>query len=370
MYIPVLFAIIVYNFFRDEEQQTGAKRAKKRKQEPRQRQYCFKAKWLSDPDLKKCIELKERQAHCKFCLKIVIGTISHMRRHAKSVEHKKREAAAMQHPAISCIMQPKIVPHIRLLAEAELKLMMFLAEHNMPMLTMDHMSKLLSSVLPDSQLAKELKCGRTKSKMLLTDVIAPHTTRTLADNLKEIPFSLIIDESTDIGKVKCLAIIVRYLQANTVRDRFLKLVDVQDTTAKGLVHQVLETLRELEVPLKHMIGFAADNASVMMGSSGGVQALLKEQLPNLFVLGCVCHSFALCSEAACKKLPDGLEQLIRDMNGYFGKSAVRRKEFANVQKMWEVAPHRLLKLSQTRWLSLEVSPLKIIIHNCCFNYLV
>ena len=42
-----------------------------------------------------------------------------------------------------------------------------------------------------------------------------------------------------------------------------------------------------------MLGFAADNASVMMGSMGGLKAKLLEKVPHLFVIGCICHSLNL-----------------------------------------------------------------------------
>lgn len=68
-----------------------------------------------------------------------------------------------------------------------------------------------------------------------------------------------------------------------------------------------------------MIGFAADNVSVMMVHKVGLKAKLKEHLPNLFVVGCVCHSTALCSDAACTKVPGQAAQLARDVCNYFGK---------------------------------------------------
>lgn len=117
--------------------------------------------------------------------------------------------------------------------------------------------------------------------------------------------------------------------------------------------------KALYIPLKNMIGFAADNANVMMGKHGGLQAKLKDMLPNLFVMGCVCHSFALCSEAACKRLPDFVESLARDICNHFGRSSIRRQDFEKFQKLLELKPHKLLKLSQTRWLSLEVNTNKL-----------
>lgn len=154
--------------------------------------------------------------------------------------------------------------------------------------------------------------------------------------------------------MKSLAVVIRYFCGKRVRDRFLDLVEVTDETADGLHTALIECLKKNDIPLDLMIGFAADNANVMMGDKGGVKAKLQASLPNLFVMGCVCHSFALCSEAACSKIPDGVERFAKDICNYFGRSAMRRTGFQKFQSLLELEPHRLLKLSQTRWLSLEV----------------
>lgn len=104
-----------------------------------------------------------------------------------------------------------------------------------------------------------------------------------------------------------------------------------------------------------MIGFAADNASVMMGDRGGVQAKLKEKNPNIFTLGCICHSMALCASKAAEALPSWVEEFIRDLYNYLGKSSKRMNEFKEIQIFLNLKPHKMLRACQTRWLSLEVS---------------
>lgn len=103
----------------------------------------------------------------------------------------------------------------------------------------------------------------------------------------------------------------------------------------------------------YVIGFAADNCAVMMGDSNGVQARFKRKIPNLFVLGCVCHSMHLCSSAACLKLPSAMEDLARDIYSYFKNSSKRLNEFAELQTFLHLKSHKILKVSQTRWLSIE-----------------
>lgn len=115
----------------------------------------------------------------------------------------------------------------------------------------------------------------------------------------------------------------------------------------------MDLFKSFNIPIENLIAFASDNASVMVGKKGGVQALLKKDVPNLFVLGCVCHSMHLCSSAASKHIPRYVEKLARNINSYFCHSAKRVSEFKELQELFNVKTHKLLKTSSTRWLSLE-----------------
>jgi hypothetical protein len=46
-----------------------------------------------------------------------------------------------------------------------------------------------------------------------------------------------------------------------------------------------------------------------MGDQGGVKAKLLQRIPDIFVLGCVCHSMALCASKSAEKLPIGWKNL-------------------------------------------------------------
>ncbi|KAJ4437822.1 hypothetical protein ANN_13760 [Periplaneta americana] len=55
--------------------------------------------------------------------------------------------------------------------EAEIRLAAFAAEHDIAFLTMDHLSQLVKTICPDSEIAKKMTCGRTKSRAIVTNVI-------------------------------------------------------------------------------------------------------------------------------------------------------------------------------------------------------
>jgi hypothetical protein len=124
--------------------------------------------------------------------------------------------------------------------------------------------------------------------------------------------------------------LLRYVD-KYVRDELLAVVEVDDGTAAGLHASVKSILKDRGIPLENIIGFGAHNCSTMMGRNSGFSTLLIDDCPNVFIMGCVCHSFALCSNAAAKLLPSWLESLLRDIGSYFSKSAKRTREFKLIQ---------------------------------------
>ena len=75
----------------------------------------------------------------------------------------------------------------------------------------------------------------------------------------------------------------------------------------------MESLEAAGVDKHGIIGLGADNCSTMMGTTGGVRALMEDVVPNLFVMGCVCHSLVLVTGHAARCLPSWLEMMVKDV---------------------------------------------------------
>jgi hypothetical protein len=79
------------------------------------------------------------------------------------------------------------------------------------------------------------------------------------------------------------------------------------------------------------VGFTADGANVKIGDNYSLSTLLINEVPNLFILKCICHSFVFCDSYACKKLPNSIENLVREI--YFNcccKSCIRAVECTSI----------------------------------------
>jgi len=60
-------------------------------------------------------------------------------------------------------------------------------------------------------IAKSISMKRTKTTAIIKNVIGATQKNELATKLKSVHFSLLTDESTDIGTVKTSCVVVRYV---------------------------------------------------------------------------------------------------------------------------------------------------------------
>ncbi|XP_075161205.1 uncharacterized protein LOC142234025 [Haematobia irritans] len=289
---------------------------------------------------------------CMVCDINIAGGLSHIERHAARDCHIQKIKIAKSTPKIDSILEnvSKSCPSADLAKQLEVKLCLFLAEHNVPFTILDPINLIIKSGIPDSQVAKKFVINRHKAQKIITTVTGPENTKSITKFCSENYYSIVVDESTDCTVIKHLAIIVRIFNTKC-QDRFLSLESITDSTGKGIAEKLVEVLREHNIPLKRMVGFGADNCSVMMGKYNGAQAILKKSLPNLFVTGCICHILNLASCAAFSILPKQIDKLMREINHHFCNSPSRKQDFLQFQEYFGTEMHVILGYASTRWLS-------------------
>jgi len=158
------------------------------------------------------------------------------------------------------------------------------------------------------------------------------------------------------SSIKHLEIVVRILDQENyiVRDQFASLTEISDASAQSVYDAILNFFQNNSVPYKdNLIGYASDGANTMFGKHHSVKTLLEKDVEDLFVLKCVCHSLALCASYACTKLPNDVEQLIKEIYTYMKYSFKRQSQFSEFQIFVDTKPHKMLQPSQTQWLSLH-----------------
>ena len=123
-------------------------------------------------------------------------------------------------------------------------------------------------------------------------------------------------------------------------------------TAEKLFYALDTVMDEHEISRDNVVGFASDTANVMVGLHNSVLSRVRAKQPQVFSLGCLCHLANLCAVSALKTLPVSVVSLIIVFY-HFKYSAKRWEGFSEIQAEFEdIKPLRVLKHSNSRWLSL------------------
>jgi hypothetical protein len=172
-----------------------------------------------------------------------------------------------------------------------------------------------------------------------------------------VHFTILLDESTDISNTKFLCLLARYIspRSGQVLTKLLELIplDARDTTGEAIFNKFTATLNKFEIPLEHILGVASDGANVMVGSKNSFFSRLKQEVPHSILLKCICHSAALIASYACSELPKEAESLLRQIYTYISGSAKRCAQLIEMQTYFNLKHYKILKLCDTRWLSLH-----------------
>ncbi|KAE8745949.1 hypothetical protein FOCC_FOCC007310 [Frankliniella occidentalis] len=367
----------------DEEQRTPRKgsrdntpeKTKRRRgdsnKKTEHRDQTFRVEWLNNPLFKNWLESvkgKPKRAFCRCCQMELNAEITILKRHGGNKTHAKNSkaigAGSGQKTILQCVgADTAAVKLQKSIKEAEIRKCAFLAANNIAIRAVEPMVATDKKCYPDSKIAQGMQLGRTKTTKVITNVIAKCHQNDLADTLKQTKFSVIIDESTDIGTIKSMAVCVRFHEGVKVITKFWKLVQVfseknpdeanEGATARRLFDLLMKSFTDEGVPLVNLIGFASDGCNTMFGSNNSVAQRLQETFPGITVLKCLCHSLHLVASEACKELPRKIEDLARNIYGMFKSSAKRQAAFAEFQAFYEAEPHKILRPAQTRWLSLQ-----------------
>jgi hypothetical protein len=120
-------------------------------------------------------------------------------------------------------------------------------------------------------------------------------------------YAVMADETKDTQGIEDLAVAVRYLPAGRIQpaERCIAICQLKDQDAAAITNAIVEVLSDTGVGTDHLIAQAYDGASVMSGSTGGVNALLSQRLGrSIPYLHCFSHQLHLSVVGMLAEHPD------------------------------------------------------------------
>ncbi|KAL3189949.1 hypothetical protein MRX96_020286 [Rhipicephalus microplus] len=140
----------------------------------------------------------------------------------------------------------------------------------------------------DDIIGKKLNGGAANAKYVhhsiqdqILEILSHITLTSIKEEMKSSQcFALIVDETKDLSKTEQLSVVVRYYLNGAVFERFLGFRNAEQFDANSLLSYVKETLNRCGIDSQLCIAQTYDGASVMSGTSRGVQALFRQEVPQ------------------------------------------------------------------------------------------
>ncbi|KAK3871728.1 hypothetical protein Pcinc_023144 [Petrolisthes cinctipes] len=329
----------------------------------------FKGEWLEDPELNTWLAPDYNDKYSGYCTvcecKLKNCNKSTIKRHLRSRKHVnnldlKKNARPVSPEGDDMAYRPSPSPEkpnkgssktVNKVARAEFILSRFMTDHGMPFSQAEHLATVLKKMFPDSKIARSMSVKRTNSHVMQESIA--HEERDMITKIcKENRFSLIVvEESLDIPVSQTLALMVRYFDKKRVMitDALLDVVEVDNASPERFYFVVKEMLIDKEIPFQNILGFASDNSSTLLGENDGFQVHLLNDFPNVFILGCVCHSLVLCARIASKELSPWLDSFFEEFCSYFATRTKMPSQFHELQEISQSIKRKPTTISHTEW---------------------
>ncbi|XP_076954088.1 uncharacterized protein LOC143628357 [Bidens hawaiensis] len=134
---------------------------------------------------------------------------------------------------------------------------------------------------------------------------AAEVLKKIFDELSDDVFSILVDESRDVSKKEQTAMVLRYVDKfGFVKERFVGLVHVMETTALSLKKVIDELFAHYNLSLSRIRGQGYDGASNMSDEFNGLKALILKENSSAYFVHCFAHQLQLIVVALANKHHD------------------------------------------------------------------
>lgn len=212
----------------------------------------------------------------------------------------------------------------------------------------------------------ELVCGLEQRKKieavpLSNDVIHSRIVDISSNILKQVmeelaatpfPFSMQLDEATDVSQCSQLLAFVRYVHADAIKEEFLFCEPLLETTkAIDILEMVKSFFDKQAFDWKKNLGsLCTDGAPAMLGNTSGLAALVKKEAPHVIVTHCFLHRHALASKTLPTILKEVLSTAVKVVN-FIRARALNHRIFKRFCQEMGAEHEVLLYHTEVRWLS-------------------
>lgn len=163
-------------------------------------------------------------------------------------------------------------------------------------------------------------------------------------------FSIILDETMDIGKDEQIAFCMRYMDENLeIQEHFFGFFKTDTTTSDDLFTRVNEIMKKLSLDFQKIVGQGYDGASNMSGCKNGLATQILRLNSKALYQHCKGHLLNLSLKDAANSIPEVVNTftLVNLVYDFVEGSAKRHAMFKHIQGNERAMT--LKNLCATRW---------------------
>ena len=231
-----------------------------------------------------------------------------------------------------------------------------MAQNNVPISFADSFNRNVQNMFPDSEIAKEFKCGHTKATALLYD-IGQTSRQKVVNNITghNLCYSLSIDGGSKyLSKLYPVLIYGYDHEMEKIGWHLLDIHEISDrSTGRNIFDLMKKSVETAELKWNTMLALSAVNTNMMSGEREGLYGQILKENPNCHFAGCVCHLIDVAAKKAHKTLAWDIDELIISVYHYLENSDVRQLQYKVVQELHGEMASAAIKHVKSRWLSLR-----------------
>lgn len=240
-----------------------------------------------------------------------------------------------------------------LIASAEVVLVYHNVKHGLSYNSLDCLAKNIHQIVPDSEIAAKITCGRTKASAITRNVLGPYSQEKLISDLKESHYFSVGSDASNVGNVKTFPYAVQYFDSKKgICQKLLDFYEDADETSLDIFQCLKKITADADLSINQISAYSADNASVNYGIHNSVYQKLKMENEHVFKANCYCHIINNCVKFALKGLEPDVESIVMKIYSEFSSSALKTKKLKECFEFAQIEFKELLRHVPTRWLSL------------------
>ena len=278
-----------------------------------------------------------------------------------SKKHKLNEKAVASSSMKQFLTKKDNPSEIHPSIKAEVKMALMIVHHNTFFNLSDHLTQIIKSEFHGSCAAEQFSCGRTKTAAIV-NCIGAELKAQLVNDMKNFPFSIMIDGSNDTGIAKMYPITVRIydVEFSRVMTKFfdINLIEGRTSgTAATIFENVDAVFNNHAIQWSSVTGLGVDNTNVNIGEHDSIKSRVLEKEPGIVVVGCPCHMLHNAAGKGATAYGNitnfDIEDHCVDLFYWFDKSTKRKGALKEYFEFCDTNYEAVIKYVSVRWLCLE-----------------